>query len=228
MNRTILGLGLISVMAFCAAAAHAAVLAANKTEIMFDGEKIHGLKGFTYKVYKDRRDVRGDGKKEGTGLLQKRLHVIGEILVHSSSELLDKHMDNNTSLQIILQTIMQDSYPEGLSGPTFRFHECAIEGMRPLSRGDGARAFTVYSFRAAGVSGAFPTKEGKMTPGYLRSEWEFDEEGYSWETAAMVAEGAELTDMKVDDWTFQEALEFQLDGHGYALTGDIVTPHEPL
>ena len=88
-----------------------AVLAANKTEILFDGEKIHGLKGFTYKVYKDRQDVRGIGMNERIGVVYGRLHVKGKILVHSNSELLNKHMDNNSSLQIIL-SIMQDSYPE--------------------------------------------------------------------------------------------------------------------
>ncbi len=49
--------------------AGAAVLAANKTEILFDGEKIQGLKGFTYKVYKDRQDVRGIGMNERIGVV---------------------------------------------------------------------------------------------------------------------------------------------------------------
>lgn len=48
--------------------AEAAVLAANKTEILFDGEEIEGLKGFTYKVYKDRQDVRGIGMNERIGV----------------------------------------------------------------------------------------------------------------------------------------------------------------
>jgi hypothetical protein len=48
--------------------ADAAILAPEKTEILFDGEEIHGLKGFTYKVYKDRQDVRGIGMNERVGL----------------------------------------------------------------------------------------------------------------------------------------------------------------
>ncbi len=55
--------------------AEAAVLAANKTEILFDGEEILGLKGFTYKVYKDRQDVRGLGVKERTGVT----YVVGKV-----------------------------------------------------------------------------------------------------------------------------------------------------
>ena len=97
-----------------------AVLAANKTTITFDGEAIHGLKGFTYKVYKDRQDVRGIGLNERIGVVYGRLHVKGKILVHSNSELLNKHMDNNTSLQIVM-SIMQDSYPEGLGLKTITF-----------------------------------------------------------------------------------------------------------
>ena len=49
--------------------AEAAPVAANKTEIFFDGEKIQGLKGFTYKVYKDRQDVRGIGMNERIGVV---------------------------------------------------------------------------------------------------------------------------------------------------------------
>jgi len=86
---------------------------------------------FGYKVYRNRQDVRCAGMRKHIGAVYGRLHVKGKILagggsenilsalfvdvrgkilVHSNSELLDKHMDNNTSLQI-----RQESYPEGLN-----------------------------------------------------------------------------------------------------------------
>jgi len=203
----------MSVVIVPSLAAHAAAPAANKTEILFDGQQISGLKGFTYKVYKDRQDVRGIGMNERIGVLYGRLHVKGKILVHSNSELLNEHMDNNTSFQI-----MQDSYPEGLGIKQFTFRECTIDAVEYLVNPAGLIDFTVYSFTCAGVSGAFPTEDGMITPGYLNREWELDDDGVSLNTAAMVTKGAELTEIKVDVSTFEEALAYQLYSHGYDIT----------
>ncbi len=123
-----------------------AVLAANKSELLFDGEKIHGLKGFTYKVYKDRQDVRGVGMNERLGVVYGRLHVKGKILVHSNSELLNKHMDNNTTFQIIL-SVMQDSYPEGLGLKQFTFDGCHVDD-REFQLDSHGYALTTYTFTA--------------------------------------------------------------------------------
>jgi len=123
-----------------------AVLAANKTEILLDGEKIHGLKGFTYKVYKDRQDVPGIGMNERIGVVYGRLRVEGKILVHSNSELLNKHMENNTSFQIIM-SIMQDSYPEGLGVKQFTFDGCHVD-YREFQLESHGYALTTYIFTA--------------------------------------------------------------------------------
>ena len=61
-------LGTLFVLPWSTERAKAAVLAPNKTEILLDGVQILGLKGFTYKVYKDRQDVRGIGRNERIGL----------------------------------------------------------------------------------------------------------------------------------------------------------------
>ncbi|MFO7618585.1 MAG: hypothetical protein R6W91_02875, partial [Thermoplasmata archaeon] len=124
--------------------ADGAVLAANKTEIHFDGENIEGLKGFTYKVYKDRQDVRGIGMNERVGVVYGRLHVMGKILVHSNSELLDMHMNSNTNFEIVL-TIMQDSYPEGLGIKQFTFDGCHVDD-REFQIDSYGYALTTYTF----------------------------------------------------------------------------------
>jgi hypothetical protein len=123
-----------------------AVLAANKTEILFDGEKIHGLKGFTYEVFKDRQDVPGIGMNERIGVVYGRLRVKGKILVHSNSELLNKHMENNTHFQIIM-SIKQDSYPEGLGVKMFTFDGCHVD-YREFQLDNHGYALTTYTFTA--------------------------------------------------------------------------------
>jgi hypothetical protein len=123
-----------------------AVLAANKTEILFDGEKIHGLKGFTYKVFMDQQDVPGIGMNERVGVVYGRLRVEGKILVNSNSELLNQHMENNTHFQIIM-TITQDSYPEGLGVKQFTFDGCHLN-YREFQLDNHEYGLTTYAFTA--------------------------------------------------------------------------------
>jgi hypothetical protein len=179
------------------------VIATSKMEILFDGEKIHGLKGVTYKVYKDRQDVRGIGMNDRMGVLYGLMHVRGKILVHSNSELLNKHMENNTSFQIIL-SIMQDSYPEvHASGQhKFMFQKCRINDCELLDD------FFVYSFTAKGVGGVFLTADGMVTPAHLM-DWELDENDESLNTVIMVTDGADLIgDIKIEQFTFDQALDY--------------------
>jgi hypothetical protein len=123
-----------------------AVLAANKTEILFDGEKIHGLKGFTYKVFKDQQEVPGIGMDERIGVVYGRLRVEGKIFVHSNSELLNKHMEDSTHFQIIM-SIMQDAYPEGLGVKVFTFDGCHVDS-REFQLDSHGYALTTYAFAA--------------------------------------------------------------------------------
>jgi hypothetical protein len=162
--------------------------------------EIHGLKGFTYKVYKDRQDVGipiidwiilcEDGTEvldadrsteihgaEGVQYIQKKkagqdaasaeegdtvMKLPGpprfsnfrffdengapvfKILVHSNSELLNKHMDNNTSFQIIV-SIMQDSYPEGLGIKQFTFDDFHVDDREFQLDG---QSYFMHTYRA--------------------------------------------------------------------------------
>lgn len=123
-----------------------AILAANKTEVLFDGQSIPGLKGFTYKVFKDRQDVRGIGKQERLGVVYGRLNVKGQILVHSNSELLNKHMQSNTSFQIVVQ-IAQDSYPEALGTKKLTFDGCHVDD-REFQLDSHGYGLSTYTFTA--------------------------------------------------------------------------------
>lgn len=152
-----------------------AVLAANKTEVLVDGQPIPGLKGFTYKVYKDRQDVREIGENEiitegsliynddqiievqgiglglnaGIGASNANLHVKGKILVYSNSELselLDQHMQDNTCFQIVLQT-EQTSYPESLGTKKITFDGVHVDD-REFTMDTHGYGLTTYTFTA--------------------------------------------------------------------------------
>ena len=122
------------------------VLAANKTTITFDGEEIHGLKGFTYKVYLDRQDVRAISKHERIGVVYGREHVKGKILVHSNNEKLNGYMKNRASFQIMVMT-MQDSYPQKLGQKKMTFDGCHIDD-REFQLDAHGYGLTTYTFTA--------------------------------------------------------------------------------
>ncbi len=123
-----------------------AVFSANKTELLFDGEKIHGLSHFSYEVFKDTRDVSGIGIGERIGVARGGLKIQGLIGVNSNSELLNKHLDNNTHFQIIM-SVQQDTYPEGLGVKQFTFDGCHIEKREFTLEAHGV-GHTVYTFNA--------------------------------------------------------------------------------
>lgn len=102
-----------------------AVFAGNKTEILFDGEKIHGLSFFSYEVVNDLQDVAGVGMNERIGVVHGGLKISGVIRVCSNSELLNRHMENHTHFQMIV-SITQNSYPEGLGVKQFTFDGCFV------------------------------------------------------------------------------------------------------
>ena len=148
----------------------------NRTDILFDGEKVHGLVRFEFEIYGVRdngvedllitgwlkilpngntilklnpvknRPVEDPMQEARLGVVYGRLHVKGKILVHSNSELLNKHMDNNTHFQIIL-SIMQDSYPEGLGLRQLTFDGCHCDD-REFQIDSHGYALTTYTFTA--------------------------------------------------------------------------------
>lgn len=123
-----------------------AILAANKTEILVDGDKIHGIKGFNYSYCTDQQDVPAIGNNERIGVVYGGSKVEGKILVHSNSEVLNTHMSNNTHFEIIM-TIMQDSYPEGLGMKKFTFSGCHIS-YREFELDSHGYGLTTYTFTA--------------------------------------------------------------------------------
>ena len=122
------------------------VFSANKTEVLFDGEKIQGLKGFAFKVADDRQDVRGLGAQERIGVVYGRLQVKGQIIVNSNSELLNKHMNERTSFQVVVQ-VDQTAYPEDLGKKKITFDGCHVD-EREFTLDANGYALSTYTFTA--------------------------------------------------------------------------------
>jgi hypothetical protein len=122
------------------------IFAANKTEVLFDGEKIPGLRGFAFKVADDRQDVRSLGAQERIGVVYGRLQIKGQIIVNSNSELLNKHMNERSSFQIVVQ-IDQTAYPEDLGKKKITFDGCHID-EREFTLDANGYALTTYTFTA--------------------------------------------------------------------------------
>lgn len=122
------------------------ILSANKTEILFDGEKIPGLRGFAFKAYDDRQDVRGIGAQERIGVVYGRLQIKGQVIVNSNSELLNRHMNDRTAFQIVVQ-VDQSAYPEDMGAKKITFDGCHID-EREFTLDANGYALTTYTFTA--------------------------------------------------------------------------------
>lgn len=117
--------------------AEAAVLTTNKTEILFDGEKIPELKDFAYNASWSRRPSDDD-----VGVMK----IKGRITVHPNSQLLNEHMDANSSFDIII-SITQDSHPQGQEINQFVLEGCRVDNRNFHLDAEGYAA-TSYAFTA--------------------------------------------------------------------------------
>jgi hypothetical protein len=117
--------------------AEAAVLTTNKTEILFDGEKIPELKEFSYNASWSRRPT-----DDEVGVM----NIRGSISVHPNSQLLNEHMDANSSFDIII-SITQDSHPQGQEINQFVLEGCRVDNRNFHLDAEGYAA-TSYAFTA--------------------------------------------------------------------------------
>lgn len=209
MIRTIFAISLVLVLVVLnVMPVQGGVSATYKTGILFGGEEVSELIGFTYKVYKDRQDVIGN-----YGLLRVR----GKILVHSNSELLNGYFDDDISFQIVLSKI-QSLHLKEAGNQRFTLHSCQLDTIDNLVNNSTDEVdFHIYSFSCDVISGILPTDCGMITPGSL-NKWELDSSGQSTDTLIMVTEGIEVTEIVIDDVSFEDAIAYQLNSHNYSIT----------
>jgi hypothetical protein len=117
--------------------AEAAVLSTNNAEILFDGEKIEGLKGFSYHASWSRRP-----SEDEVGVM----NITGSISIHPNSQLLNDHLVINNSFDIIL-SITQDAPSQGREINQFVLEACRVDNKNFHLDSEGY-ALTTYAFTA--------------------------------------------------------------------------------
>ena len=129
----------------------AEIVTANKVDILFDGQTIPGIKGFTFKVYKDKREIPAIGSQETFGYSYGKLHIRGQILVHSNSKLLNDHMTNDNTFQIVVAMPL-DSFQPGVDAliKKMTFDEVHVDD-REFSLDAHGYAVTTYTWSAIRV-----------------------------------------------------------------------------
>ena len=123
------------------------VIAATKTEVLFDGQKLDGLKGFQYKRVIQRQDVDTIGSKERRTLVFGKELIKGVAIFHSNSPVLNEWMNSEKPFQIVLQTTLD---PYGVNpGNTKKltFDECRIEESE-FSMDANGYGLTTYTWTA--------------------------------------------------------------------------------
>jgi len=125
--------------------AEAVASTSEKVEILFAGERIDGLQGFTYEAH----SIKPSSGQDKAGSADSVMEVKGTILVSPNSELLNKHMEEDTTFEIALY-IMQGSYLEGIETHQFRLEGVSVKD-RVFQMDAGGNALSTYAFTAAGV-----------------------------------------------------------------------------
>ncbi len=127
------------------------LVSANKVEILFDGAPIAGIKGLTFKVYKDKREIPAIGSPETFGYSYGKLHIRGQVLVHSNSKFMNEHMESDTTFQIVVM-MPADPYQPGVDGimKQMTFDEVHVDD-REFSLDAHGYAITTYTWSAVRV-----------------------------------------------------------------------------
>lgn len=183
----------------------AAVLAANKTEIFLDGERILGLKGFTYKIYKDRQDVRGIGMNKRIGL------AYGEAEAQADDEglltLTTYGMPFTAILGMMHRPDIEAVVYEGLHVKARILVACPEDVIDAL-RQPPTRAFLDQAEEAMWLTS--PVLYGHM------------DNNTSFQIILSIMQDSYPEGLGIKQFTFDgchiDDREFQIDSHGYALT----------
>ncbi len=125
----------------------AKVLSKNKAAIFVDGERIHGLQGFGYKLYKPSRwndpiteiNIRPVRRGENW-------KIKGRILIRSDSDLLNMFQMDETVFQITIK-MKQESFSKGDNTKRLTIEDCQIVERKLLMNAQN-RVTTEYIFIA--------------------------------------------------------------------------------
>lgn len=125
------------------------IYAANRSNVLIDGEALEGLQTLHYRVNVERQDIRAIGSDERVDVAFGLRTVEGELIVRSSSDKLDALLAQGARFQVVAN-LKKDVGMTTESSRTVSFDDCFAVGKRfDMEAGDTAR--TLYTFTATRV-----------------------------------------------------------------------------
>jgi hypothetical protein len=124
------------------------ILAATRSSVLLDGEAIEGLQSLTYRVVKNQEDIAAIGTDERIDVSFGLKTVEGALKVKSTNAVLNKHLSENTSFQIVATLKKELGITQATQ--TVTFDECFMDDKDFGIDANGV-AVTTYSFTATRV-----------------------------------------------------------------------------
>jgi hypothetical protein len=123
-----------------------ALYAANKSNVLIDGEAIESLQSIAFRVITEREDIRSVGTDERINVVFGLRTVQGELVVRSAAVKLDELLRDRAKFQLVA-SLKEDENGEAR---TYSFDDCYVEG-KSFNMGASGSAVTTYVFTATRV-----------------------------------------------------------------------------
>ena len=126
------------------------ILSAKESQVMLAGadggagQPIEGLQAINFKIDRGRHDILAVGTDERIGVDFGRKTVTGSLVVKSTSDALNKILNDNTVFQLVA------NLKNGDLARTIAFDQCYLDGKQ-LALDENAVALTTYQFTATRI-----------------------------------------------------------------------------
>jgi len=126
----------------------ATVFNANRSSVLVDGTAVEGLQTLVFRIVTEREDIRAVGSDERIDLSFGLRTVQGELVVKSANYLLDTHLSEKTSFQLVAN--LKKDQAADAPKRTLSFDDCYVEG-KSFGMDASGTAVTTYAFSATRV-----------------------------------------------------------------------------
>ena len=126
----------------------ATVFNANRSSVLVDGTAVEGLQTLVFRIVTEREDIRAVGSDERIDLSFGLRTVQGELVVKSASYLLDTHLSDQTSFQLVAN--LKKDQAADAPKRTLSFDDSYVEG-KSFGMDASGSAVTTYVFSATRV-----------------------------------------------------------------------------
>jgi hypothetical protein len=122
------------------------ILAANRSNVLINGQAIEGLQEITYQLVRPRADIAAIGTDERIGVTFGQTSVVGSMRIRSANQELDDLLAGKGAFQI-MASLRPNGSDEAM---TITLDECYIEG-KSFGLAAGGVAEVIYQFSATRV-----------------------------------------------------------------------------